>query len=98
MFEERTILMMFYSGLLLIFVLALLSHFRKMAIINRGLYKPRRSDWSGDWRRIRDGLGLMVIGGVLAAGIYYDLNGWVIFWLIVAGVGLSRMVGGLVRR
>lgn len=98
MLEHRDILMLIYSGMVLIFVLALLSHFRRMALINRGLYKPNRSNWSADWRRVRNGLAVLLTGGIVAAGIYYDLDGWLIFWLIVAGLGLSKMVSGLIRR
>lgn len=98
--DQTLVLTMFFGILGLIFALAVLNLVRVAVLARRGLYKPHKlaGVWAVKHSRIRDGLTLLVVGGVVAYGIHYGLGFWVTVFILIAGVGLIQILSGLAGR
>ena len=84
---------------LLTLALAVLDLIRAWMLISRGLYRVQRSShhpWSLRHAPLREGLTLLAIGGTVAYGIQAELGFWVTAFLVVAAVGLVKMLTGAV--
>ncbi len=99
--SQNLVLTMFFGVLGLIFALAVLNLIKVAILASRGLYKCKPHRVVAEWplrhhhSRVRDGLFLLVVGGVIAYGIYAHLGFWLTVALVLAGVGLVRILTGL---
>ncbi|MDQ7794231.1 MAG: hypothetical protein RDU89_07430 [bacterium] len=98
---DRTLVLTLFFGVLgLVFALGVLNLIQVAVLAARGLYKPPKHlvGWSIRYSRVREGLRLLVVGGVVAYGIHFSLGFWVTLFLVVAGVGLVQVLTGLAGR
>lgn len=77
----------------------LLNHFRQLALIRTGLIKKHGARvWRIDYEKLRGGLWMAALGGVIAAALYYNISGWVAFWLLIAMLGIGQILASLLGR
>ncbi len=84
----------------LILALAALDLARASLLIRRGLYRVQRHPhhWSFRYGRFREGLTMLAVGGTVAYGIHVGLGFWVTLFVVVAAVGLIKVLTGAVVR
>lgn len=83
----------------LIFLGMLLHHFRQLALIRTGLIKKNGARvWRIDYEKLRGGLWMAALGGIIAAALYYKISGWVAFWLLIALLGIGQVLASLLGR
>lgn len=84
----------------LVFMAMVFSHVRQMALIRTGLIKKHGARvWRIDYEKLRSGLWLVALGGVIAATLHYEaLSGWTAFWLLVALLGIGQVIASLLGR
>ena len=77
-----------------------LGHFRQMALIRTGLIKKHGARvWRVDYDKLRSGLWLVALGGVIAATLHFDqVSGWLAFWIFVALAGVGQVLASLLGR
>lgn len=77
----------------------LLNHFRQLALIRTGLIKKHGARvWRIDYEKLRGGLWLAALGGVIAAALYYQISGWIAFWMLVALLGIGQVLASFLGR
>lgn len=78
----------------------ILNHIRQMALIRSGLIKkPAARVWRIDYEKLRSGLWLAALGGVIAAALHFEqITGWVAFWLLIALLGIGQVLASLLGR
>jgi hypothetical protein len=85
----------------LILALAALELVRTWLLVSRGFYRVQRFShhpWSLRHAPLREGLTLLAVGGTVAYGIQAQLGFWVTAFLVVAAVGLVKVLTGAVVR
>jgi hypothetical protein len=83
----------------LIALALILHHFRQLALIRTGLIKkPSARIWRIDYEKLRSGFWMAALGGVIAAAMYYKINFWLAFWLLVALLGVGQILASLLGR
>lgn len=91
-----------YFGLavaVLILTGMVLHHVRQMTLIHTGLIKkPAVRGWQVDYEKLRGGLFMTAIGGVIVAAIYYQLSFWLSFWLLVCCMGVAQILASFLGR
>jgi len=77
----------------------LLNHFRQIALIRTGLIKKHGARvWRIDYEKLRSGMWLAALGGIIAAAMYYEIRFWIAFWLLVALMGIGQVMASLLGR
>lgn len=85
---------------LVIIVAMSLHHYRQLELIKSGLIKKQAArGWRVDYERLRSGLWLAALGGVIAYTLHSDaIGGWAAFWLLVALLGVGQIIASLIGR
>ncbi|HEY3316618.1 MAG TPA: hypothetical protein VGL40_15245 [Bacillota bacterium] len=95
--NTQLFLTIFFSVLGFLVILAVLSHFRTVAMIKAGLYRPNEPTWFNG-HSFRDGLWLIAIGGGIFAGIYFHLGFWATAFGTLAAMGVAAIVSSFFGR
>ncbi len=82
-------------GIFIIAMVLILSNLIvKLAMIKAGIYRKynrRRINGSS----LKSGLWVLGFALLIVGNIYYDLGGWLTFWLVIAMTGLIQVIGAL---
>lgn len=86
------------SMAVIVLILIATYHVRQVKLINTGLIKkPLARSWWVDYDRLRSGLWIAALGGVIAAAYYYEnFGGWVAFWTLVAALGVGQVLASII--